>query len=506
MLKFVKLFTVLLIAGLVFFSCENDDSTAPSGTQMGLNGLVQKGPFITGSTIEVQELNGNFSPNGNSFNVSTEDNFGSFSLESEISTDYVEIISTGFYFNEVSGSITDANLTLRTLTPVSETLTANVNILTTLAKKRIVHLINNEDKSFTEAKSIAEGEILTIFSITDSTGTGFEDMDISQGDDVNGILLAVSAVLQGTNSVSELSALISTIIEDIKTDGVLDDANSNEEILNNAKFLSLVNVRENIENRYDELGLNIEIPNFEQYIENIWSNNPPTCSIVSPSEGDTLFIGEDYEIKIHAFDLDGNSKDIQLYIDNNLKESTTLFDSIYVFNYNWSVTDTTQFHVIKVVATDDDGAEGVDSISVELNGYKWEEISSSLPWGSSTFVWLSFNDKIYSYADNLRFSSSDFYTWEQLGGYSDSHPLKYVLDNKMWILAPYHTPTLNYTEDGENWEVSDIPRVDDEMIKDMFSFNELMYCITNSNTIFKLVDNTWIEYSTTFPDIDFPFL
>ena len=39
-----------------------------------------------------------------------------------------------------------------------------------------IHLINNEDKSFLEAKGIAETEILTIFSISDSTGTGFENM------------------------------------------------------------------------------------------------------------------------------------------------------------------------------------------------------------------------------------------------------------------------------------------------------------------------------------------
>ena len=59
---------------------------------MSLTGVSQKGPFVIGSSVTIQELNESFSPNGTSFQVSTSDNLGSFELQTEISTQFVEII------------------------------------------------------------------------------------------------------------------------------------------------------------------------------------------------------------------------------------------------------------------------------------------------------------------------------------------------------------------------------------------------------------------------------
>ncbi|MDA3839178.1 MAG: hypothetical protein PF574_09390 [Candidatus Delongbacteria bacterium] len=244
----MKKYLILLLTLVLFFSCENDTS-APDDqgpTKMGLDGVVQKGPFITGSTIDIQELNDNLSPNGNTFSVSTEDNFGSFTLESEVDTDFIEIISKGFYFNEVTGVNTDTELTLRALSGVSDSLKCNINILTTLAKKRIIYLINEEDKTYSEAKQQAQNEILDIFNMNEADVDDFEKMDISQNKVSDAILLAISVVLQGSNTVSELSLLISTIIEDIEEDGILDDFVTQNKILENAKYLSLPVVRNNI--------------------------------------------------------------------------------------------------------------------------------------------------------------------------------------------------------------------------------------------------------------------
>ncbi|NOR44439.1 MAG: SUMF1/EgtB/PvdO family nonheme iron enzyme [Candidatus Delongbacteria bacterium] len=359
----MKKYLILLSLLALFFSCENDTTTpVDSGpTQMGLDGLVQKGPFITGSNIEIQELNENLSPNGNTFNVSTEDNFGSFTLESEVGTDFIEIISTGFYFNEVSGTNTDIELTLRALSGVSDSLSCNINILTTLAKKRIVYLIKEEGKTYSVAKEQAQIEILSIFSIHEADVEDFEKMDISQNRISDAILLAISVVLQGSNSVSELSLLISTIIEDIKEDGILNDAGSNLEIYNNAKNLILPDVRNNIETRYDDLGLTLTVPDFEKYVNDMWKKQ---CTIISPLNSQQFNYNDLITVNIDDFASYFNIINTKYYLDDLL----IFDDNEYPFMNSYKLLDL-EFgnHLLKAVATDDSSNIYADSINITIN-------------------------------------------------------------------------------------------------------------------------------------------
>jgi len=354
-----KLLFVLVIL-TIFISCEKDSNTTtePDTTQMGLKGFVQKGPFITGSTIDIQELNENLSPNGNSFNVTTEDNFGSFSLESEITTDFIEIISMGFYFNEVSGEITNTNLTLRSLSEVSDTLNCNINLLTTLAKKRIVYLMNEEIKTYTQAKQQGQGEILNLFRVYESGIADFEDMDISSSSESDAVLLAISSVLQGSNSVSELSSLISTMIEDIKTDGILDDIDSKNEIYNNAKNLNLSEIRQNIENRYSDLGLSLTVPNFEKYVDDIWKIQ---CRIISPLNNEQFDYNDSIIVNTDDFASDINIVNTKYYLDDEL----IFDDSEYPYSNSYKLQNL-EFgnHQLKAVATDDNSSEYSDSINI----------------------------------------------------------------------------------------------------------------------------------------------
>jgi hypothetical protein len=437
-------------------------------------GYVQKGPFITGSSVQIQELNNSLTPNGNTYNVSTEDNFGSFVLETLIPTKYIEVISTGFYFNEVSGSLSEANLTLRAIAETDKVLGCNVNILTSLAKKRIVYLVTTEGKTFTEAKIQAQNEILAVFSIDGTGAADFEDMDISESGDSNGMLLAVSAILQGNNTVAELSSLISTIIEDVKTDGILDNADAKNEIIENAKYLSLISVRKNIEDRYDALGLTAVIPNFEQYINNIWVNQPPTCQItklecvqtmgtvtstLSALDGKPLVIGSQATVQVSSTDTDGTVSKIKIYLDNVLADSTSMG------NYTWTIADTTKFHTIKVIAFDDDGAQSVDSVNYELFGSAWIKVSDNQPFSPSFTSFATTEERIFGidFSNENVYSSFDGISWTKTSRppifYHDIIPL----NNKVWISNGVATCR---TEDGtawtggalsgiENWELYD---------------------------------------------------
>lgn len=486
---------ILFLTLMILLSCENDTSSI---VKMGLEGVAQKGPFITGSSIQIQELNENFSPNGVSYNISTEDNFGSFNIESEIGTDFIEIISTGFFFNEVSGEVTNTNLTLRALSPVEEVLNCNINILTTLAKKRIVYLINEENRTYYTAKTQAQLELLNIFSINESEFEDFEKMDISENGDSNGILLAISAILQGDNTVSELSALISTIIEDIKTDGILDNIDAKNEIVENAKYLSLPSVRENIETRYNSLGLNNVIPDFEKYVNNIWSNNSPTCSLNLQDlsqgypvnlEDQPIQIGSNVIATINSNDIDGKISKYELYIDNALASNFS--------TYYWTITDTTKYHTLKALVYDDDGAIAIDSLNYETSGYQWIRTTSNAPWRDTEMQGVALNDVLYCYNLDKIYSSANGIDWNLV---SDNMPwndyfgilLNTEFDDKMWMVADNK---IWNSSDGLNWVNLNIQLPDG--YSRIFIYKNELYLHGSDSKIYKISGDTLVQISPT---------
>lgn len=488
-------------------------------------GYVQKGPFITGSTILIQELNTALSPNGTSFNISTEDNFGSFYLESEISTDFIEVICTGYYFNEVTGNLSESYLTLRTITAVEDTLNCNINILTSLAKKRIVYLATTGGKTFAEAKQQAQNEILAIFNINGAGAADFEDMDISSYGDSNGMLLAISAILQGNNTVAELSLLISTITEDIKIDGILNDTASKNEIIENAKFLSLPSVRNNIEDRYEDLGLTTVIPNFEQYINNIWANTPPTIQItkleciewpdtLSAFSGDPLLIGRSAKLAYNTMDVDGSILQTKIYLDNTLVNSTS------TGTYTWTIADTTKFHTIKVITFDDDGAMSLaDSVNYQLHPYQWiKTASNETLWDEygtapAEINAVSLNNKMFVYNRNLgiMYSSinganwiieTDSVPWEKYGTF-----VKKAYDNKIWVIK---NNIFWYSSDGINWFEKNVTLPPIFYEAEPFIYNDSFYLLFADEggqiKICKMENDSLITVSPAIPDLGMPSL
>lgn len=284
--RYILLLVVVLFGSLTIISSGGGDDDNDDGGDSGtysVSGYVQKGPFISGSAITIQELDDELEPTGASYQTTTTDDFGTFSLGSQIDSSYVEVIATGFYFNEISGYLSNANLTLRAIVDLSTQEDVNVNVLTTLEKDRIKYLISNEGLIFTEARTQAEEEILAIFNIHEDIISSFSRMDISQEGDGNAILLAVSAILLSGNvigeeseSSAELSEFISKINLDIEEDGTLDDASCIEGLNNKVMNLNLYIIKENLANRYEDLGSSITPPDFEDFID---SDNDGTINI-----------------------------------------------------------------------------------------------------------------------------------------------------------------------------------------------------------------------------------
>ena len=308
---------------LTFVSCQKENTNVKFNQ---INGFIQKGPFISGTSIMIQELDRGLNPTGKSYALMTNDDFGSFALQSEITSEFVEIIATGYYFNEIDGKISDAPLTLRAISNLKNDKTSNVNILTTLAKNRIVYLINNQNKSFGDAKKQSESEILECFKIN-IDNINFNELDISKDGISNAVLLAVSAIMQGQNSVGKLSEFISKFNLDFEADGIIQSHDIINEIINNATDIDINLVYANLMKRYSDLNLNVQIPPFELFVKKLC---PLMVVQTSPADNETEVAFDVDEIKITFNKSINQSVDsyVQLKDDqNNLVPIHFFYDS-----------------------------------------------------------------------------------------------------------------------------------------------------------------------------------
>ena len=271
-LKFLFFPTILALAFGLMLSCAKKDDSSSSETDTSssstvtVSGKVQKGPYVQGTEITVRELDSSMTPTGNTFTGTIDDNTGSFSIKGTLTYKIVELSALGYYFNEVSGSLSNATLTLSALSDLTDSSSVNVNLMTHLEKKRVEYLID-AGLTFAAAKTQAQTEILKIFNIENVTLGNSETLDISKSGDGNAVLLAISALLQSNKSEAELTELLSVINTDIRTDGTLDGSNTKQTLVTAMEYLKPIRstIRSNIESRYSYLGISVNIPAFESY-------------------------------------------------------------------------------------------------------------------------------------------------------------------------------------------------------------------------------------------------
>lgn len=261
---------LILIASLLIVSaCQKEDSNTVEMVfkKDKISGNIQKGPYINGASIMISELNSALNPTGKVFNTQIIDNSGSFELKDiSLSTNFVELIANGFYFNENTGKVSSAQLTLHALSDLTDSSTINVNILTELEKGRVEYLIS-KGGDFKSAKSQAQKEILQLFEISTSDLRSSEYLDITKSGEDNSILLAISIIMQGHRTEAELAELVASISTDIKEDGILNNQQLGQKLISDVKRMNFSDIRQNIVSRYSDLGVTTEISDFEKYIK-----------------------------------------------------------------------------------------------------------------------------------------------------------------------------------------------------------------------------------------------
>jgi hypothetical protein len=257
---------------------EPDSGTdaGPGDTKVDLEGAVQKGPFVLGSSVQVSILDGDLDPTGDVFNTQTENDLGEFSI-SFTASGPVALEGVGFYYNEVLGRLSTANLTLRAFYvpegPGAQS--AYINMVTHLVGERVEALVGG-GTAFADAVEQAETELRDQLGITVDTfaqhvnGIG---MNILGGDvDENAYLFAVSSVIiemalvRGEESVdANIQSVLNEMAVDMN-DGTLEQT-VKDEILEVLPGLDVEDISEKLQQRLTELLSDAEVPDMNRVLD-----------------------------------------------------------------------------------------------------------------------------------------------------------------------------------------------------------------------------------------------
>ena len=317
-----------------FQSCSEDEKGGYTPVNYNVNGKVEKGPFVSGSTIDIQPMDANMQPLGSIYSSTISDNTGSFSFGSkEFETPFAQLKANGYFFNEVDGQLSRGTLTLMAVVNLADQSTVNVNILTHLKYKRIINL-TGQNKSYSDANKQAQKELLTAFGLQ-----RFQDVDVSQysittGSDEAGALLAISSLLLVDRSEAVLTEYLAKLSEEFGQEGKFSETSLQQIKKDRNKLNSkLPSIASNVVSRYNSLGQTVSVKDLAYFFDwnddgiagnEIAGNGTPvtleTSRITVPKEG-----GE-YSIKI--------STSIPLTLDTQESDGIhsiheSMFDKLY---------------------------------------------------------------------------------------------------------------------------------------------------------------------------------
>lgn len=267
LLYFLLLFIVI--------ACNNDDDITavidPIETNVvSINGVVQKGPFSSGTNITILELDQNLQQTGRTFYTTTLGNKGEFAFpEVSLESEYVELIADGSFFNEVTATTPDSRIILKAVSSVNgngsiSNNAVNVNILTTLTAERIIYLVQEEGLSFLDARLKAQNEVLNIFGFDNVGDQNFEDFDFSESGITSNQLLAISGIILGIKNNQELTEFLTEFAFDIKEDGILNSDELNIDLITSAVTCAVGQIRVNLRDFYND---GTTYAGFQSYVE-----------------------------------------------------------------------------------------------------------------------------------------------------------------------------------------------------------------------------------------------
>lgn len=260
---------VLLLIGATFLPGCKESSTIPTTqadpTLTDYQGGVFKGPFLVGSTVTIYPLDSNLDQTGVSFSGDIISDDGTYDISGIEVSGSIELVASGYYFDEITGVVTDNQMTMRAIT--EDTGTVNINLFTALEYDRVKYLYST-GMSITESKSQAIGEIFTAFGLSsyqDDAG----DINIQTANGAE--LLAVSSMFAYGRSPAEVQAAITELRVDF-IDGVADVST----LTDNAKYIDASEVKANLDNYFDTKMIVATVPDFVNELYSLYGSDNVT--------------------------------------------------------------------------------------------------------------------------------------------------------------------------------------------------------------------------------------
>ena len=298
---------ITVAAFLCFQGCDPAPDVGPD-PHVVLSGAVEKGPCVLGTTVNVAPVSAAGNPTGETYSVQTQNDLGEFSVEFDY-VGLVSILGEGFYYNEVTGSLSTAPLSLRGYHEVvaGGAQVAYLNVLTHLAADRTRALLQG-GAPFATAIAQAETELRGALAIGPAgydPGARGSELNILGGPDArNAYLLAVSAVLAqaalieagGEPSDAVLQELLNRIALDLADDGAV-TAETAAQLAEAERQVDGAQVMADLGARLASLGSTAVVPDIESMLDtdgdgtvNAEDTDDDGDGVLDPDEGVAVVI------------------------------------------------------------------------------------------------------------------------------------------------------------------------------------------------------------------------
>ena len=171
------------------------------------------------------------------------------------------------------------------------------------------------------------------------------------------------------------------------------------------------------------------------------TNQPPTCKITSPLNGQEITKGESVTISVEANDSDGTITEVRFSIDGVGKGS----DSSYPYNYNWN-TDNEDIgnHTLKATSVDNGGTVTTDEIDIFMTeGGSTGTFTD--PRDDQTYTTIDIGSQTW-FAENLNYNTGDSWCYDNNGSNCDIYGRLYT-----WEAATSACPDGWHLPSDDEW-------------------------------------------------------
>ena len=290
----MKKYTFIALAIITAVACNpenNPGNDSPKPADYKVSGKVEKGPFVSGSTINLQPLDAKYNAVGTNFHSEIVDNAGNFSLgEMTLDTPYATMTANGYFFNEVTGALSRGTLSLNAIVDLTNKSTVNVNLLTHLKYYRVQKLLST-GMTFKDADSQAQKELFDAFGLGQFNTSDVSQYSITAGTDQAGALIAISSLLLVGRSEASITEFLANLSKEFGDNGFF-AVETKDKLHESMLALSdkTSRIAGNIVKRYEDLGETVTVKDLALYFD--WDGNGVVGDEIIP-EGTTVTADQD---------------------------------------------------------------------------------------------------------------------------------------------------------------------------------------------------------------------